>query len=111
MRRGCRHGRTLANGESRRPQLVIIDRWRRYVEFQVTRGSESRRAEFGIALRIGRRLRQAQVETAQQRGDGARQIPPAVERPLRHATIEQDQWDTALGARHDHVRPQIGFHE
>ena len=72
-----------------------------------TRGAPSSRS-----ARRRRRLRARQrSKRSQQRADRARHTPPAPERALRQPAVDQDQRDAALGARHDQVRPQIGFDE
>ena len=92
-------------------ELVGIGRRRRHVELEVAGDDDARRAESREARGVGGGLRQAQIEAAEQRADRARQMPPALERALRHAAVDQDQRHAALGARHDQVRPQIGFDE
>src|SRR5262249_60991674 len=57
------------------------------------------------------RLREAEVEAAQQRRDRAGDASPAIERALGDAAVDQDQGNAALGARHDQIGPQIRFDE
>ena len=72
-----------------------------------TRGAPRSR----IAPGIGGRLREAEVEAAQQRRDGAGNAPPAIERALGEPAVDQDQRHAAPRAGHDQVGPEIGFDE
>ncbi len=52
---------------------------RRHVEFEVARGGDARRAELLDPPGIVHRLHQAELETGEQRRDGARHPAPAAE--------------------------------
>ena len=92
-------------------RVVGVGRRLRHVELEIAGGGDVRRAEIAIALGMRGRLRQAEIEAAQQRGDGRGNAPPAAERALGQPAVDQDQRNAALRAGHDQVRPQIGFDE
>ena len=111
MRGGGGDDGTGAEHVLKRGELVLVGRGRRNVELEIAGGGDARRAEPGVARAVVGRLREAEIEPAQQRADGAWHHPPAVERALRQPPIDQDQRHVALRRRHDHRRPQIGFDE
>ena len=57
------------------------------------------------------RLRQAHLEPAEQRRDGAGDPAPARKRALRHPAVDQHHRQAARRARQDQIRPQIGLDE
>jgi len=55
------------------------------------------------------RLREAQIEAAQQRGDRCGRETPATQRSLRHAPIDQDERHGVVRGSNHQVWPQIRF--
>ncbi len=92
-------------------ELFLVGRRRRHVELEIAGHSHDRHAEFRIALGIECRLREADVELAENGGRGALERTPGLERFFRHAAVDQQQRNARLGTRDDQVRPQIGFDE
>ena len=73
---------------------------------------DARRAERAEALGVARRLRQAQVETAEQRRDRrARDAASARTSARDIRPLIEDHRDAPRRRRHDQVRPQVGFDE
>ena len=89
----------------------LVGRRRRHVELEIAGRGDARRAELGIALGVGGRLREAEIEATEQRRDHAAHALPAAERALRQAAVDDDHRNSAVGARQNKVRPQIGFDE
>ncbi len=111
MGRGAGDDGALADRCPQGRQAVGVGGRLRHVELEIAGGGDARRAELAVTLGMGGRLREAEIEAAQQRGDRGGNAPPAIERALRHAAVDQDQRNAALGAGHDQVRPQIGLDE
>ena len=65
----------------------------------------------GITIGVELGLRQAKIETPEQRRDGRRRVSPAVERLRGEPGIDEDQRDAAAGALDDQIRPKVGFGE
>ena len=80
-----------------------------HVELEIAAAADARRAELCVTLRVGVRLRQAQIEAAEQRRDHARQAAPAAEGALRYPAVDQDHRNAAAGAGHNEIGPQVGF--
>ncbi len=108
---GCDQHLTLADRLLHFGELGLVGRWRRHVELEIAGDAHDRHAEFRIALRIERRLREAHVELAENGGRGALERSPGLEQFFRHAAVDQQQRNARLGTRDDQVRPQIGFDE
>ena len=111
MGRGRDHDRAAARHRHQPLQLGGIGRRRRNVELQIARGDDVAAAERRKALGIDFRLRQADVEPAEQRRDGAGDPAPARKRAMRHPPVDQHHRQPPRRARQDQVRPQIGFDE
>ena len=92
-------------------QLVRIGRRRGNVELEVSRHHDIAAAQRRKAIRIGLRLRQADVELFEQRRDRPLHPLPARKRALRHPAVNQHHRQPPRGARQDQVRPQVGFDE
>ena len=67
--------------------------------------------KLGEAIGIEAGLRKAEIEAADQRPGGALKRPPAMERTLGDAAVDDDQRNAPLGRRHDQVRPDIRLGE
>ncbi len=101
-----------AAGQRHQPfQLGVVGRRRQHVELEIAGGHHIGAAERGEPLGIGRRLREANVEAAEQRRDGRRGALPARERARRHPAIDHHHRQTPRGAGQDQVGPQVGFDE
>ena len=111
VRRGRGDGGTVADRRLQLAQTVLIGGRLRHIELEVSGGRDARRAEIAVARGIGGGLGEAEIEPAQQRGDHARRVSPAIVGALRHAAIDQDQRNVPLRAHQDQVRPEIGFGE
>ena len=111
MRGGCQHDRPAAHHRHQHIQLVGVGRRGGNVELEVSRHHDVAAAQRRKAIRIGLRLRQADVELAKQRRDGPLDPLPARKRALRHPSVDQHHRQPPRGARQDQVRPQIGFDE
>ncbi len=94
-----------------RSSLARIGRRRRNVELQIARRDDVAAAERGKTLGIDLRLREADVEPAEQRRDRAGDPAPARERTMRHPAVDQHHRQPPRRARQDQVGPQIGFDE
>ena len=103
--------RAHADGQFQLPQHCFIDRRRRHVELEIAGRGYARRAERAVALRVGARLGEAEIEARQQRRDHARHHLPAVKRALREPAVDHDHRDFAAPGFHDQIGPQIGFDE
>ena len=111
MRGGREHDRAAARHRHQHIQLVRIGRRGGNVELEVSRHHDVAAAQRRKAIRIGLRLRQADVELAKQRRDGPLDPLPARKRALRHPSVDQHHRQPPRGARQDQVRPQVGFDE
>ena len=96
MRRCRRDHWTIADGVFQRLELVVVDRRRRDVELQIAGDLDLRRAQLRQAIGIEAGLRKAEIEAAEQRLGGALKGPPAMERTLGDAAIDDDQRNAAL---------------
>ena len=111
MGRGGGDDRAHADGQFQLPQRCFVDRRRRRVELEIAGRGHTRRAQRAVALRVGGRLGEAEIEARQQRRDHARHHLPAAKRALREPAIDHDHRDLATPGLHDQVGPQIGFDE
>ena len=91
--------------------LVVVDRKRRHVELEIADDRHMRRTEVAVTPGVVARAYQTQIEALQQCADQTGHEAPALIRALRQPTVDQDQRNSALPARHDQVRPEIGFDE
>ena len=108
MRRGSRDHRARQHDAGELAQGRRIGRRSRHVELEIADIADARRAELTVTLCVAARLRQAKIETRQQRGDRLRQEAPALERTLRHPAVDQDHRDFAFSASEDEIGPQVG---
>ena len=99
--RGRGNRRALADRGAQCGEAVEIRRRFRHVELEVAGGGDAGRTEIAQSRGVGRRLRQAEIEAAQHRADGRRGKPPAIERALRNAAVDQDQRNGALRTHYD----------
>jgi len=108
---GRHHDRATARHRHQPFQLGRLGRRRRNIQLEIAGGDDAATAERGEAFRIGIRLGKADVEPAEQSGDGVGEPAPARERALRHPPVDQHHRQPPGGARQDQVRPQIRFDE
>ena len=108
---GRDHHRAAARHCHQHIQLVRIGRRRGNVELEVSRYHDIAAAQRRKAIRIGLRLRQADVELVEQRRDGPCDPAPARKRALRHPSVDQHHRQPPRGARQDQVRPQVRLDE
>ena len=92
-------------------QLGRVGGRRRNVELQISGGHDIAAAERGKALGIDMRLRQADLEAAQQRRDRAADAAPARKRAMRHPAVDQHHRQPPRRARQDEIGPQVGLDE
>ncbi len=111
MRRGRHDHRTAARHRHQPLQFGEIGRRCRNIQFQIARDDDVAAAQRRKTLRVDPRLRQADVEPAEQRRDRAAHPAPARKRAMRHPAVDQHHRQTPRRARQDQIRPQIGFDE
>ena len=111
MGRGSGDKRAPSDRRPQHRQAFRIGRRVRHVELEVARDHDPGRPEVAITLRMRGRLREAQLEAAQQRADGGGHAPPAIERALGDPCVDKNQGNAALSGRYDQVRPEIRLNE
>ena len=92
-------------------ELGAVDRRRRRVDLEIAGGDGARRAERGEAAGQALVLRQHQREAAEQRLRDAQVAPPAPERALGHARVDERQRNAARRAFQDQVGPDLRLGE
>ena len=90
-------------------QLAFIAREGRRGGLQIADAGRGNGAEAAKALGLGVVLREAQLETGEQRADQAWQPLPAAQRALRHAAVQQQQRRAGAVGLGDEVGPELGF--
>ena len=108
---GRDHDRAAARHRHQPLQLGGIGGRRRNVQLQIARGDDVAAAERGKALGIDLRLRETNVEPAEQRRDRAGDPAPARKRAMRHPAVDQHHRQPPRRARQDQIGPQIGLDE
>ena len=88
-------------------ELAPVGRQRRRVVFDVAGDHDARRAERAKPLAVRLAAGKAQVEPGEQRADGARRPPPAVERALADPSVDHCERQAGALGLDDHVRPQL----
>ena len=111
MRGGRNHHRAAACHRHQPLQLVGVSRRRGDVELEVSSDHDIAAAERCETIRVGLRLRQADLELAKQHRDGSRKALPAWKRALRHPAVDHHHRQPPRGTRQDQVRPQVRFDE
>ena len=96
----------------RRSSSAMFDRRRRRVDLEIA-GREGAGGAQSVLKRRAKRivLRQHQGEAAEQRPRHAEAAPPALERALGHARVDERQRNAARRAFQDQVRPDLRLGE
>ncbi len=105
------HDRAAARHRHQPLQLGRIGGRRWNIELQIARGHDVAAAERRKAIGVELRLREADLEPAEQRRNRVRDPAPARKRALRHPPVDQDHRQPPRRTRQDQVRPQIGLDE
>ena len=82
--------RALADGPAKGGERLAVGGGRRRVEFEVAGDRDGRRAQSGVAPRVGLALREAEGEAREERLGDRSEAAPAGEGPLRQAAIDDD---------------------
>ena len=109
MRAGRDPDRTVADDVAQIGELLIVCRGHGRIVFQVAGDAHARCAEPFETLGIVPGLREADCDAREQGFGGARRANPALERPLRHAAVDEEQRDAAPVQGDDGVRPDLRF--
>ena len=94
-------------GDARK--LAFIAGQRRRRGFEIADAGRGGGAEAAEALGLDIVLRQAQLETGEQRADQSRQPLPALERALRHAAVQEQQRRAGAIGLGDEIGPELGL--
>lgn len=105
------HDLTAARQRQQPVEPGAVGRRRQHIELEIAGDHDVLASERGEPFGIGLRLREAEIEPAEQRSDGLRRALPARKRARRHPAVDQHHRQTPRRRRQDQIRPQIGFDE
>ena len=90
-------------------EFLLVGGRRRGVVLEIADDVDFRRAEPGEPLSVGLALRQAEIDSPEQRGDEVGRASPAFVGARAHPRVDHRQRRAGAARFEDHVRPDLGF--